>query len=183
MTENRVQIRTASPSDAGELLAIYAPYVVNTPITFEYDIPTVQEFEDRMSAVLTQYPYLIAIQDGSILGYAYASAFKSRAAYSWCVETSIYVRMESQGRGLGHILYEELETILAKQHILNLNACIAYPNPASIAFHEKLGYQTIAHFSKCGYKLGHWYDMIWMEKLLGEHKESPEPFIPFSELN
>lgn len=176
-------IEVASPADAAELLAIYAPYVTDTSITFEYDVPSVEEFRARIEETLTRYPYLIARMNGRIVGYAYAHAFKARAAYDWAVETSIYVAQDCHSQGIGKALYGKLEELLAQQGVQNLNACITYPNPGSEAFHQRLGYCTVAHFSRCGYKLGQWHDMIWMEKHLGNHSNPPPAFIPFSSLH
>lgn len=178
-----MEIRIATLKDAPALLKIYAPYVEQTAITFEYEVPTAEEFEARMRGILSKYPYLIAQEGSEILGYAYASPFKTRAAYAWSVETSIYVKMGLHKQGIGTALYQRLEAFLAKQHVCNLCACIAYPNPASITFHEKFGYKTIAHFTKSGYKQNAWYDMIWMEKELCPHDIPPKPFIPFSQLD
>lgn len=177
------RIRLAQPGDAEALLNIYAPYVLNTAITFEYTVPSVQEFSGRIQNTLARYPYLVALGEGEILGYAYASSFHTRAAYAWAAETSIYIRQDARGGGLGKALYQHLETILARQGVLNLNACIAYPNPDSVAFHERMGFNTVGHFHQCGFKLGRWYDMIWMEKTLGDHGVPPRPFVPFSELS
>lgn len=178
-----MNIRAATLQDAPRLLEIYAPYVEHTAITFEYSVPTLTEFTARMENILEKYPYLVAEENGVILGYTYASAFKTRAAYAWSVETSIYVKNGVLRQGIGHALYKELEQILQQQHICNLCACIAYPNPESVAFHEKFGYRTVAHFHASGYKNGSWYDMIWMEKELHAHTTPPPPFIPFPELN
>ena len=128
-----MNIRTATPADAPQLLHIYAPYVENTSITFEYEVPSPEEFAGRIRHTLENYPYLAAEENGIIQGYAYASAFKARAAYAWSVETSIYVREDAGHRGIGTALYHALEDILAKQNICSLCACIAYPNPASLA--------------------------------------------------
>jgi phosphinothricin acetyltransferase len=177
-----ITIRIAKESDIKEILAIYAPYVTETAITFEYTVPTLDEFRERMRKTLMKYPYLVAVQEAEILGYAYASEFKNRAAYDWAVETTIYVKQESRKSGVGKKLYLALEEVLKQQHICNIYACIAYPNPGSIGFHEHLGYQTIGHFSKCGYKFETWYDMIWMEKMIAEHDQHPEPFKPITEL-
>ncbi len=174
-----MNIRIATLGDAPNLLKIYAPYVEHTAITFEYSVPTLEEFTARMQNTLQKYPYLVAEEDGKLLGYAYASAFKTRAAYDWSVETSIYVKKDTHRRGIGKALYTALEHMLARQHICNLCACIAYPNPESIAFHERFGYRTVAHFHASGYKQGVWYDMIWMEKELCPHTIPPLPFIPF----
>jgi phosphinothricin acetyltransferase len=178
----QLQVRVATEEDASSLLEIYAPYVEKTVITFEYDVPTVEEFRERIRHTLKRYPYLVAEENGSLLGYAYVSAFKGRAAYDWSVETSIYVREDIRGRGIGKMLYRALEETLKKQHICNLCACIAYPNPASEEFHHKFGYRTAAHFHNSGYKGQQWVDMIWMEKELCPHSIPPLPFIPFPEL-
>jgi phosphinothricin acetyltransferase len=177
-----ITIRAAKEADIEAILAIYAPYVRETAITFEYTVPTLEEFSERMRKTLMKYPYLVAVQETEILGYAYASEFKKRAAYDWAVETTIYVKQDSRKSGVGKKLYRVLEEVLKRQNIGNLYACIAYPNPGSIGFHEHLGYQTIGHFSKCGYKFETWYDMIWMEKMIGEHDQHPEPFKPITEL-
>jgi phosphinothricin acetyltransferase len=115
-----------------------------------------------------------------ILGYAYASPFHVRKAYQWCVEMSIYVRSDARGRGLGRLLYEDLERRLKDMGFLNLNACIGYPEAedehlsfASVRFHEKMGYSMVGEFHKCGFKFGRWYNMVWMEKLIGEHTDNP----------
>lgn len=182
MSAAELKIRPAIKEDAARLLEIYAPYVAHTAVSFEYEVPSVTEFQGRIEKTLTRYPYLIGKADGKIVGYAYASAFKTREAYNWAAETSIYIDENEHGKGYGKKLYLVLEEMLKKQNVLNLNACIAYPNPDSIAFHERLGYKTVAHFSKCGYKFHTWYDMIWMEKLLGAHQENQSPFIPFNDL-
>ena len=179
---DKIQLRMATKEDAKALLAIYRPYVEHTTITFEYEVPSEIEFERRIKETLEKYPYLVADCEGNIVGYAYASAFKSRAAYDWCVETSIYVAEKTRGLGVGQKLYGKLEELLKKQHIMNVNACIAYPNPKSIELHEKQGYQKVAHFSKCGYKLGKWVDMIWMEKCIGKHPDDPEPILKVNQI-
>ncbi len=182
MSENEPVIRFAVVADAERLLEIYAPYVRNTAVSFEYSVPSKKEFEGRIKETLKKYPYLVAELDGRIAGYAYASAFKEREAYNWSVETSIYIDSGLHGRGIGSSLYVALENCLKKQNVLNLNACIAYPNPDSIAFHEKHGYRTVGHFTKCGYKFGTWYDMIWMEKMLGEHRDEQPAFVPLDKI-
>jgi L-amino acid N-acyltransferase YncA len=180
--KDALTIRAAREADAPELLSIYEPYVLGTAITFEMDVPSAAEFAGRIAKTLAQYPYLVALGEGEILGYAYASAFKERAAYEWAVETSVYVRMGARGRGVGAALYRALEEVLSGMNVLNLNACITCPNPQSIGFHEKFGYKTVAHFTKCGYKLGAWHDIVWMEKLIGAHRAPPEPVVPFARI-
>lgn len=180
--QSPLSIRLATPEDAPALLAIYAPYVENTAITFEYEVPAIDDFRERIRHTLEQYPYLVAEMNNRICGYAYASCFKTRAAYRWSVETSIYVREDAKSMGVGRALYEALESCLARQNVCNLCACIAYPNPASEAFHKRFGYKTVAHFHKSGFKNNQWVDMIWMEKELCPHSIPPLPFIPFPEL-
>jgi len=180
---NQILLRMATCEDAKEILAIYKPYVEHTTITFEYEVPSESEFQNRIKKTLEKYPYIVAIIQGKIVGYAYASPFKSRPAYNWSVETSIYVDQAYRGYGVGQRLYETLETLLKRQHIMNVNACITYPNPKSITFHEKQGYQKVAHFSKCGYKLGQWCDMIWMEKWIGNHPEKPDAILSINEVD
>lgn len=187
--EKTLVIRMAKASDAEELLEIYRPYVINTAITFEYSVPSLEAFTQRIADTLEMYPYIVAEEDGVITGYAYASSFKERAAYDWAVEASIYVKMGSTGKGYGKLLYDELENILKKQHILNMNACIAYIenedkylNHNSIKFHEHMGYHFAGRFQQCGYKFRKWYDMIWMEKILGTHKTPPPEVIPINRL-
>lgn len=183
MKNNEINIRIATVNDAEELLNIYTPYVEQTAITFEYDVPSIEEFTERIKTVLEKYPYLVATQAGEILGYAYASSFKLRAAYAWSVETSIYVEQHAKKKGIGGKLHLTLENILKEQGILNMNACIAYPkkedeylNKNSVEFHAHLGYQLVGEFQQCGYKFDRWYNMVWMEKLIGEHhKGQPAP--------
>lgn len=176
MKGDAVTLRSATPEDAKALLEIYAPYIERTAITFEYTVPTVEEFRQRIADTLPHYPYIVAEYDGNIVGYAYAGLFKERAAYSRCVETSIYIRSDFRGKGAGTALYDRLEEELARQGILNVNACITwtddeneYLTHQSPLFHAKRGYEKCAHFHKCGYKFGRWFDVIWMEKMLGEH--------------
>ncbi len=180
-------IRTASVEDAKELLDIYAYYVTDTAITFEYDLPSLEEFTHRISQTLTSYPYLVAEDQGRLLGYAYAGSFKGRAAYDWCVETSIYVARKARGRGIGSLLLSSLEYLLTLQGFLNANACISIPKEeddpyltlGSVSFHENKGYRLVGTFHDCGYKFGRWYHMVWMEKMLGDHVSPQTPVIPF----
>lgn len=189
MENRRVHIRTAVIQDAGALLEIYAPYVENTAITFEYEVPSIQEFENRIRQIQKKYPYLAAELDGELVGYAYADVFHERAAYDWAVETSIYVKQDRKGMGIGGKLYKALEGALAAQGILNLNACIACPQKEdayltkdSIAFHEHLGYRLVGEFYECGYKFNRWYNMVWMEKHIGVHTNHQPAVKTFQEI-
>ncbi len=174
---NGVTIRNVKISDAQNLLEIYAHYVKNTAITFEYDVPSVSEFESRIKHITAKYPYLAAEKDGRIVGYAYAGVFKDRAAYDRSVEVTIYLDASAQGQGIGRALYQQLETALKEKGITNLYACIGVPSDKadeyldfnSMQFHEHLGYTLAGTFHKCGYKFGRWYDMVWLEKIIGMH--------------
>ena len=184
-----ITIRAAVPDDSGALLSIYRPYVERTAITFEYEVPSEEEFARRIRHTLKRYPYLIAETDGQILGYAYAGPFHERPAYDWAVETSIYVDMDRRRTGVGKHLYCALERILTAQNILNLNACIAWPETEdeyltrnSADFHLHLGYRLVGEFHQCGYKFGRWYNMIWMEKLVGNHQTDMPSIRPFCEV-
>ena len=189
MQKEKIQIRAAAPDDAGELLKIYEPYVRKTAITFEYDVPELEEFRKRIENTLKKHPYLAAERDGELLGYAYTGPFKERAAYDRAVETTIYLKENQRKMGVGRKLYQALEDISRAQNILNLNACIGYPEIEdeyltrnSVQFHEHLGYTMVGKFHKCGYKFGNWYDMVWMEKIIGEHNVLPAPVIHFPRL-
>lgn len=187
---NDVIIRTVTLNDARYILEIYAYYVKNTVITFECDVPSLDEFRGRIEKTLKKYPYIVVEKGDKILGYAYTSAFVGRAAYDWSVETTVYVEHSIHKNGLGRMLYTGIENISRLQNIINLNACIGYPikedeylTNNSADFHAHLGYHMVGKFHKCGYKFGRWYDMVWMEKMLGEHPSVPPAIVPFPELS
>lgn len=178
-----ITLRPAVPEDAAALLQIYAPYVEKTAITFEYTVPSLEEFRDRITNTLEKYPYIVAEDNEGVLGYAYVSAFHAREAYDWAVETSIYVAENARGKGVGGLLHQALESCLTSLGYLNMYACIAWP-PAdddpyltknSAEFHAHLGYRLIGIFLSCGCKFERWYDMIWMEKHLGKHESGKQP--------
>ena len=181
-------IRTATVRDAAKILDIYKYYIENTAITFECIVPTVEQFAQRIENTLKKYPYLVCEQDGEIIGYAYAGPLNVRQAFDWSVECSIYVKAGLQKKGLGRELYGALENALALQNIINLSACIAYPEVEdeylsrnSVQFHSHFGYSMVGEFHKCGYKFGRWYGMVWMEKFIGEHTE-PKAFRVFDDI-
>ena len=182
MNESEIHLRPVREEDAAALAAIYRPYVENTAITFEYEAPDAAEFVRRIQAVTKKYPWICAVtDDGKILGYMYSGAFKSRPAYDWGVETSIYLAEDARGHHIGTRLETAYCQLLKAAGYTNVNACItlsprktdAYVTPASPKFHEHLGYSYCAHFHECGYKFGLWYDMIWMEKIIAPHEVSP----------
>ena len=168
-------IRIATLADVPAILEIYAPYVLTTTATFEYDVPTLAEFTKRFQTITEKFPWLIWEEDGEILGYAYASPPYTRAAYSWCAEPTVYLRPEARGKGIAQKLYAALEMILKKQGFQVLYALITEENKASLRFHEKCGYILRVNFPACGYKFGRWLGLCWMEKRLGV-VESPSDF-------
>lgn len=182
-----IQIRTASVEDAEELLELYSHYVRRTAISFEWEVPTLEEFQGRVRRTLEQYPYLTARQDGKLLGYAYAGPFVGRAAYGWSAELTIYLAPEAARRGIGRALYEALERALAEMGVCNLYACVGVPAEEedeyltfnSAQFHAHMGFVQCGEFHRCGYKFGRWYSMVWMEKLIGPHSPGQNPVRPF----
>ncbi|MCR5610173.1 MAG: GNAT family N-acetyltransferase [Lachnospiraceae bacterium] len=176
-----IEIRDARLTDAERLLEIYDYYVKNTATSFEYDTPSVEEFRNRMENVMKRYPYLVILKDNVIEGYAYAHAFVGREAYDWSCEMTIYLNHDACKCGMGRKIYEAIEDILKKMGVTNLYACIGttdvedeYLNNNSANFHEHLGYVKVGEFNKCGYKFNRWYNMIWMEKIIGEYNSPKE---------
>ena len=168
-------IRPATEKDIPEILEIYSPYVENTTVSFEYDVPCLKTFTQRFYTITAQFPWLVWEEEGRILGYAYASAPFERAAYRWCAEPSIYLRPEARGREIGRKLYAVLEAILEKQGYRVLYALVTGENTPSIRFHEKMGYREVGFFPDCGFKLGRWCSLVWMEKSI-KIVESPSGF-------
>lgn len=170
------RIRIATPDDAEELLGLYAPYVRDTTISFETEVPTVEEFRGRIEEHLENTCHLV-LEDadaGRAAGFAYNSTFRARPAYRWASETSIYISGAYQGRGLGAILLEALEDLMRAQGVRMSEACITSSNTASIAFHRSCGYRLCGEQASCGYKLGTWLSITWMEKQLLPLDTDPE---------
>ena len=168
-----LNIRSANRNDAERLLEIYAYYVANTAVSFEYEVPSLEEFRRRIEDTLKSYPYLVLEEDGVIQGYSYAGPFKKRAAYSHSCEVSIYLANDKRGRNYGTKLYEKLEEELKNRGITNLYACIGDPiqedeylTRASELFHQYMGYKKVGEFHRCGNKFDRWYNIIWMEKII-----------------
>lgn len=173
-------VRNAAMTDAARILEIYDYYVKNTAITFEYDTPSIEQMKARMERTMSRYPYLVIEKDHLIQGYAYAGPFVGRAAYDWSCEITVYLHHNARKTGLGRTIYESLETKLREMGILNLYACIGYPDKDdeyltsnSADFHAHMGFTKAGEFHRCGYKFGRWYNMIWMEKIIGKHGDRP----------
>lgn len=182
-------IRKVTPKDTQRLLEIYSYYVKNTAITFEYVVPSVQEFEGRIRDITKRYPYLAAERDGRIIGYAYAHEFIARKAYDWSAELTIYIDSSERKSGTGRLLYTELEKCLGAMGVIDLYACIGVPcgeddeylTHNSMQFHDHMGYKTVGRFPKSGYKFGRWYDMVWMCRTIAEHLDDQPGIIAFNE--
>ena len=166
-----VILRHARLSDAPMLQAIYAPYVLHTAVSFEWQPPTAEEFAARMEKTMAFYPYFTACLDGRIVGYAYASRFQPRKAYDWCAEASVYLAMDARRQGIGAKLYAALEDALRLQHIRKLYAKIVVPGEEdeyltfdSLSFHRAMGFTQQGFFTDCGNKFGRWYSICCMEK-------------------
>lgn len=180
-------LRLATPADAAELLKIYAPFVASedrnlSDVSFEYEVPGVEEFAGRIRDISAAYPYLVCEQEGRLLGYAYAHPYIQRAAYQWGAEVTIYLAPEGQGRGLGRVLYTALEKLLRKQGVVVLYACVTASNEHSVKMHEALGYKIIGRFDNTGFKHGHWLDMVWLEKRIAELPVMPQPLKSIGDL-
>ncbi len=154
-------IRCATVADVWAMLKIYAPYIVDTAITFEYDVPELSAFQARFESISAKYPWLVWEQDGAILGYAYADAAFARAAYAWDTDMSIYLDMSARGMGIGKKLYGCLEDILRSYGYHNLYALITADNLPSVRFHEARGYELLGMLKKSGWKFDRWHDVAW----------------------
>ena len=161
-----MSIRLAQKKDIPAILSIYGPYVEETAYSFEYTVPGEEEFTERFERITQQFPFYVYEEDGQVVGYAYADLPFERAAYRWCAESSVYLRPEARGRGIGKALYAALEETLTAQGYAVLYAVITTSNEDSIAFHKAVGYRHLADFPQCGFKHGRWEGITWMEKRL-----------------
>ena len=168
-----LSIRDVQISDAPRLIEIYSYYVLNTAVSFEYDVPPVDEFIRRIKNTTEQYPYLVCVKDDRVVGYAYAGAYSPRKAYEWTAAASIYVDKDYHRQGIGSLLYDSLEEKLRAQGIVNLLAGVAfcdkedeYLSHDSKKFHISKGYSQVAHMIKIGKKFDRWYDLLWFQKKL-----------------
>ena len=172
-------IRVARVEDAAEILAIYAPVVKTTAISFELEPPSLATIQQRVAAILQNHPWLVYEHQEHICGYAYASRHRDRAAYQWSTDVTIYVHPEWHRRGVGHALYTSLLAVLRLQGFFNAYAGITLPNPASVGLHESVGFQPLGVYREVGYKLGAWHDVGWWSLALHPKVPDPEPPIAF----
>ena len=169
-----VTIRLATPDDDRQILDIYSPIILNTPISFEYEVPSVQEMQGRIEKTLHHFPWLVCEVDGVAAGYAYAGHHRVRAAYQWSVDVTVYVHGDYRRHGIGRALYTALFEVLVLQGYYNAYAGITLPNPASVGLHESVGFQPLGVYHAVGYKHGQWYDVGWWERPLQPRTLEPE---------
>ncbi len=168
-------IRLATERDAEQIAAIYAPNVTDTIISFEFEPPTADEMRRRIEVTLQRYPWLVCERQGRVLGYAYAAAHSSRAAYQWSVDVSVYVHEEARRTGVGRALYASLFAALELQGFYNAYAGATLPNPASVGLHEAMGFRSVGVYREVGYKMGAWHDVVWWHLPLRERVADPDP--------
>lgn len=173
-------IRIATAADGSRLAAIYRPAVVSLATSFELVPPNASEMARRVTRITARTPWLVAEEEGQVLGYAYASTHRDRPPYAWSVEVSAYVESAAHRHGLGRALYTSLLAILALQGFQNAYAGITLPNPAGIGLHEALGFKPVGTYHKAGYKHGRWHDVRWFERVLGPHQADPPPPRPMT---
>lgn len=174
-------IRLACTDDAAAIATIYAPYVTETFVSFEEVAPTPREMAKRITGDgRGLHPWLVADQDGDILGFASSSPFRTRPSYRWTVETGVYLAPEAQGRGLGRALMERMLDLLTRQNFTTAVAGITLPNTASVALHEKLGFTPCATYRETGYKLGEWRTVQVFARNLAPRLNPPPELRRFS---
>ncbi len=178
-----ISIRLASTADAKAILYVYAPFIQNTSLTFELEVPSQQKFAERIKTYLQKWPWLVCEINGEVAGYAYASNYRERAGYQWSCECSVYIQDHYLKRGIAQALYSCLTEILKLQGYKNVYAVINLPNDKSVSLHEKCGFEWMATYENVGYKLGKWKDVGWWIKKLNEYDQEPMPPIPFKDLD
>lgn len=177
-----VVLRPAEEEDIAEMLALYAPYVVQTTVSSEYDAPSMEEFTRRWRTYTQKLPWLVCRIDGEVVGYGYAAPHRTRAAYQWSVETSIYVAQEQHRHGIAGAIYAALFELLAMQGYYNIYVGITSPNERSMKFHKAMGFTISGAYQESMYKFGQWRDVLWMGKSLRPHDGAPQPTVPFPEI-
>jgi L-amino acid N-acyltransferase YncA len=175
-------IRSAEPGDAHAVQAIYAPFVSDSATSFETVVPDVAEIRRRIEAQRDRYPWLVFEMDGTIVGYAYASAHRARQAYQWSVDVSVYVDPRFHRRGIGRALYLALFDLLRRQRFVNAYAGITLPNPSSVGLHQAVGFEPIGVYRQVGYKFDRWHDVMWLHLRLCRDADVPADPVPIAEL-
>ena len=182
MSGLRVSICPAEADDAGGVAAIYAPIVRDTPISFELDPPDADEMRRRIERTGARTPWLVCTTGAALVGYAYATGHRERAAYRWSVDVSVYVHEAARGRGVATGLYEALLGILRVQGFHRAYAGITLPNAASVGLHESAGFRPVGVYRAVGFKCGAWHDVGWWELALAEASDTPAEPVPFQQI-
>jgi L-amino acid N-acyltransferase YncA len=167
-------IRLVTLEDADQVQAIYAPFCIDTPVSFETEAPTVDEMRRRIVKTVSSLPWLVWEADGQIRGYAYASKHRERSAYRWSVDVSVYVREGYRRCGVGRALYASLLSILRLQGFYNALAGVSLPNPGSVGLHEAMGFKRLGVYQGIGFKQGAWHDVLWLQLELRERATEPD---------
>jgi len=176
-------IRLAEKRDVSGILEIYAPFILDTAVTFEESVPDENDFWARIQGIMSELPFLVCKIDDKIAGYAYASAYRSRASYRWTKEVSVYVHPDFHRKRVAHALYTSLHEMVRYQGIASLLAIITMPNESSVAFHEHFGYRKCAEFTNVGYKLNQWQNVGWLEIFLQDENKPPKDrILPLAEI-
>ena len=175
-------IRIATPADAEQILSIYAPYILNTTTSFELEVPSITEFGNRIKKYVSEAPWLVCVKGEEIVGYAYASPHRGRAAYQWNQEVSVYIKEAFHRQRIAHILYDRLFQLLQLQGYTNALAGIVAPNPASEGFHLSMGFSKVGTYKNIGYKFGAWHDVTWYEKFLQSQDQLPTTLLSMDQL-
>jgi len=175
-------IRLAQETDAAEILNIYKHYIKNTAISFEYKTHSMNEFRNRIKKISSDYPYIVCVSDGKIIGYAYANRQMERAAYQWNAELSVYIDKAHLGCGVGKMLYSTLIEILKLQNVRNVYGVVTFPNENSERLHEHFGFKRLGIYHNTGYKCGAWHDVAWFEKNIMDYDLEPKPFMSIKEI-
>ena len=180
---HKAALRIARLSDASALAEIYAPYVKDTTISFEWTAPSAEEFRERMRQILAEYPYLVYEENGEVLGYAYAHRAFERYSYRFCAELSVYIRTDARQRGIGELLYRSLIELCRAMRVQTLYGVVTNPNEPSFRLHERLGFERVGHFPRAGQKFGRWIDVVWYGLVIGDMSDDPAEVIPFPSLD
>ena len=177
------EVRLTSINDAKQILDIYAPSILSTAISFEAEVPSIEEMQRRIEICLLKYPWIVCVVDKKIAGYVYASKHREREAYQWSCECSVYVHNNCKGKGIGKKMYQLLFEILKQQRFRNVYAGITLPNDASVRLHENCGFQSFARYENIGYKFGNWHTVGWWKLQINNYDLNPPPPLKLSQLD
>lgn len=175
-------LRFVRSSDAARILEIYAPYITDSAVSFETELPSEAEFSRRIESIAAEYPFVVCEDGGHVIGYAYAHRLFERAAYQWAAELSVYVDVAHQRKGIAGTMYRFIFEVLKLQNVHTVYAVVTADNTASLNMHEELGFRPIGTFCKSGYKHGKWHDVVWLDKRLLSY-DNPEPLLSIEQVD